>query len=712
MPQFFAPNVRYEKGKDLISGEAALKITSDKGGTTAMVTIIDGDTLRSVIDNLPVFVYRGFPDWSISVAGRAVRDLTGYAPAEFTSGKLTWREIVHPDDLAWLRERFRDAVKIQTPSLTTRYRIVRKDGEARWVEDRRLFSYAPDGRLLFVDGVLFDVTDLVEKEEALRVSEERFRKVAESAHDAIITVDPEGKVYFWNFGAEKIFGYPREEILGKDFTLLVPEGARDFHKKIITQLQEGGDSPVVGKVVDVEGLRKSGERFPIEISIAPWGEKGKTYLTAIIRDVSERKRLENALREERDALKKAKEELQEKHAQLQRLFSLVEKAKKEWERTMDCVEDLIFLLDQDGRIVRCNRAALSYLGRDYREILGKNLDALLKTHIPQTGTTYGDGKELFHEETGKWFVLRVYAYRDEKDDTVTGKVVTLHDTTDLKKAHQELEKAYEDLKRTQAQILQQDKMASIGQLAAGVAHEINNPMGFISSNLGTMKKYAEKVATFLEELTSLVEEKGNDELKGEVKSLARKMKVDLILEDLTDLVDESLEGAARVRKIVQDLKSFSRVDEAEQKHADINECLESTINIVWNEIKYKAKLIRDFGDLPQTKCYPQQLNQVFMNLLVNAAQAIEKEGEIRVKTWHEDGNIFVRISDTGCGIPPENLNRIFEPFFTTKEVGKGTGLGLSISYDIVKKHGGDIQVESQVGEGTTFTIRIPVVEGR
>ena len=160
---------------------------------------------------------------------------------------------------------------------------------------------------------------------------------------------------------------------------------------------------------------------------------------------------------------------------------------------------------------------------------------------------------------------------------------------------------------------------------------------------------------------------------------------------------------------MQGLKSFSRVDEAEEHIlADINECLESTLNIVWNELKYKATVTKQYGNLPHANCNPQQLNQVFMNLLVNAAHAIEKQGEIAIKTWQQDRSIFVSISDTGCGIAEENLSRIFEPFFTTKEVGKGTGLGLSISYDIVKKHAGELTVQSELGKGTIFTIQLPI----
>ncbi|WP_298271443.1 ATP-binding protein [Geobacter sp.] len=272
-----------------------------------------------------------------------------------------------------------------------------------------------------------------------------------------------------------------------------------------------------------------------------------------------------------------------------------------------------------------------------------------------------------------------------------------------------LEKAYAELKATHAQMLQQEKMASIGQLAAGVAHEINNPIGFISSNLGTLRKYVGRLVDYIgfqgERLAAL-----SLEVATELAQKRQALKLDYIFNDTEKLIDESLEGTERVRKIVADLKSFSRVDDAETKLADINECLESTLNIAWNEIKYKATVKKELGDIPAVRCNPQQLNQVFLNLLVNAAHAIEGQGEIGVGTTHEGKWIAIRVSDTGCGIPEEIRGRIFEPFFTTKEVGVGTGLGLSISYDIVRKHGGEISVESEPGNGTTFTVLIPVTQ--
>jgi two-component system NtrC family sensor kinase len=196
---------------------------------------------------------------------------------------------------------------------------------------------------------------------------------------------------------------------------------------------------------------------------------------------------------------------------------------------------------------------------------------------------------------------------------------------------------------------------------------------------------------------------------GTLNDLRKKMKIDFILGDISGLLAESQDGAERVRRIVQDLKSFSHVDEVECKPFSVNECLSSTLNMARNEIKYVADVEQEYDlDLPLLNCYPQQLNQVFMNIMVNAAHAIEGHGTIKLKTSLEAGNIVVRISDNGKGIAPENLTRIFEPFFTTKEVGKGTGLGLSISYDIIKKHGGVMNVESEVGVGTTFVIKLPL----
>jgi len=267
----------------------------------------------------------------------------------------------------------------------------------------------------------------------------------------------------------------------------------------------------------------------------------------------------------------------------------------------------------------------------------------------------------------------------------------------------------EKLKETQAQLLQSEKMASIGQLAAGVAHEINNPVGFVSSNMKSLNTYVEKL---LQVVTRQEEMLQQDELSADLKSQAKKLSAEADLaylrEDAVDLIAESLEGLKRVKDIVQSLKDFSHVGESDWQMVDIAKGLESTITIANNELKYKAVIEKHYGVLPLIKGLASQLNQVFMNLLVNAAHAIAERGTISIDTQCRENWVYIRIQDTGCGIPPENLSWIFEPFFTTQPVGSGTGLGLSLSYGIVQKHNGRIEVKSEVGVGTSFTVCLPV----
>lgn len=265
------------------------------------------------------------------------------------------------------------------------------------------------------------------------------------------------------------------------------------------------------------------------------------------------------------------------------------------------------------------------------------------------------------------------------------------------------------LQEAHKQLVQSEKLSSIGQLAAGVAHEINNPIGYINSNLTSLKNYVEELLALVaiyEKIEPLWADAG--QLR-HIQEFKKKIDLDFLKTDVLDLLAESHEGAFRVKKIVQDLKDFSHAGgDDDWQWADLHACLDSTLNIVNNEIKYKASVIKEFGNIPQVWCLPHQLNQVFMNLLVNAAHAIENEGAITVRTGAENDHIWVEVSDTGKGIAPEHVNKIFDPFFTTKPVGKGTGLGLSVSYNIIKKHNGEIRLDSRVGEGTTFRIVLPV----
>ena len=260
------------------------------------------------------------------------------------------------------------------------------------------------------------------------------------------------------------------------------------------------------------------------------------------------------------------------------------------------------------------------------------------------------------------------------------------------------------LEEANNQLLQSEKMASIGQLAAGVAHELNNPIGFVHSNLGTLDGYLHDLMSII----SAYEKAAGDPVEA-VQRVMDECDYAFLKEDIFSLLSESKDGLGRVRKIVQDLKSFSRVGEQEWQEADLHQGLDSTLNIVWNELKYKCKVVKEYGDIPHIHCMISQLNQVFMNLLVNAGHAIETQGTITIRTsLAAENQVCVEVSDTGKGISPEHITRIFEPFFTTKPVGKGTGLGLSLSYGIVQRHGGHIEVKSQPGVGSTFRVLLPV----
>jgi two-component system NtrC family sensor kinase len=271
----------------------------------------------------------------------------------------------------------------------------------------------------------------------------------------------------------------------------------------------------------------------------------------------------------------------------------------------------------------------------------------------------------------------------------------------------------ERLGDTQAQLIQSEKMASIGQLAAGVAHEINNPVGYISSNLQSMKNYLSDMQRVIETYAEMENELPADSpALARVRELKQAVDFDYLREDAVALLDESMSGTSRVKQIIQDLKNFARSDEEAWQVASLEGLLDSTLNIVWNEVKYKAQVDKAYGGIPSVPCMPGKLSQVFMNLLVNAAQAIDKSGTITIRSGLADGErVFVEIEDDGCGIPQSDLPRLFEPFFTTKPQGKGTGLGLSISFGIVQSHNGAIEVRSQPGQGTCFRVTLPLQGG-
>ena len=381
--------------------------------------------------------------------------------------------------------------------------------------------------------------------------------------------------------------------------------------------------------------------------------------------------------------------------------------------------DAIIMVDGADRIAFWNPAAEKIFGYAAAEALGRELHALLAPSRFQaaaamglagfrssgTGAALGKTLELAAlRKDGTEFPMEISLAAVRREDSWWG-VAIVRDITERKALDAKLAQA-------QSHLLQSDKLAAIGQLAAGVAHEINNPIGFVSSNMGSLERYVRDLLEILEAYASLEGALAavavNDTALAAVRELKQQKDLDYLRGDIQQLIAESQEGLQRVGKIVQDLKSFSRVDESNWQWADLRGGLESTLNMIWNELKYHCTVHKDYGDLPEVWCLPSQLNQVFMNLLVNAGQAIVGKGEITIRTGQRGEEVFVAITDSGGGISPENQHRLFEPFFTTKPVGKGTGLGLSLAFSIVQKHGGRIEVDSTLGQGSTFTVWLPV----
>ncbi|WP_210396133.1 sensor histidine kinase [Motiliproteus sediminis] len=278
----------------------------------------------------------------------------------------------------------------------------------------------------------------------------------------------------------------------------------------------------------------------------------------------------------------------------------------------------------------------------------------------------------------------------------------------LQGKNQELKQLLDDRERLQGQVIQNEKMASIGTLAAGVAHEINNPIGYVNSNLTSLGHYVDNLMTLLDLYRQGEATLSDQQLANAIRNHKRQIDYDYLVDDLPALINESIEGLERVKNTVLNLKNFSHAGTGEKVWCDLQQEVENTLSVVWNELKYKAEVVKEYRNVPKVYCVLSHIGQVLMNLLVNAAHAIEEHGTIRISTGCDAHWAWVDIEDDGKGIPANVLPHIFDPFFTTKPQGQGTGLGLSLSLGIIEKHQGKLEVQSEVGKGSRFRIKLPL----
>jgi len=436
-----------------------------------------------------------------------------------------------------------------------------------------------------------------------------------------------------------------------------------------------------------------------------------------IREKKKHRELEREVYEKTRCLRRSLHDIEQARAEMNASNKVLRDQLLFLQTLLDAIPHPVFYKDLQGFFLGCNGALEAFFGMDKQEIIGRQAADILSGDIAQNART--TDVQLLNEKTRVNYETRLLDAQDQAHNVIVTKALY----TDAEGQPSGIVGILLDITEKlvmERELLQSQKMASIGQLAAGVAHEINNPTGFVSSNLRTLEEYRADIERLFNAYQDLKEQAADLSTRmdatdlsaavNRVNGIEEEIDLTFIREDIEALIKESHDGTERIKKIVEDLKNFAHPGQDRIQDTDINKGIETTLNIVNNELKYNATVIKAFGELPIISANPQQLNQVFANILVNAAQALHDNGEICIETRANEDFIEIRISDTGCGIPEENLEKIFDPFFTTKEVGKGTGLGMNIAYNIIKKHHGEIQVESRVGNGTAFTIRLPVAQ--
>jgi len=489
-------------------------------------------------------------------------------------------------------------------------------------------------------------------------------RITELANDAVLVADlVDGRVVRANRAAQRMLGYDEAELLGRRVPDLVPKDLVGKSAELIADVSEQK-----GLVYDdLPFLTKAGDQIDVEVSANVVEFQARSSVILYARDIRERRRLER---------------------EVQRLAQFPENNPMP-----------VLRLDAKGIVQYQNPAA-----KRYCESIGKAdakiEDALPNDFVSALRTAIEDKQIVLHHRykaLGRHLSLSYRALPDGRElfamiNDETERVVAEEKTIAYSK---ELEAKNRQISETQAQLVQSEKMAALGNLVAGVAHELNTPIGAVASNADVARRALEVVREGI----------NMPEVAAALEKSPRVVRAVGILEESTKVTRDASE---RVARIVKSLRNFARLDEAERKKVDLHEGLDSTLTLLRHELKNGIEVVKDYGKVPEVDCFPNQLNQVFMNILVNACHAIEEKGKITIRTSVDDKYAVIAITDTGKGIKPEHLSKVFDPGFTTKGVGVGTGLGLSISFRIVQDHAGTITAESEVGKGTTFTLRLPI----
>ncbi len=614
---------------------------------------------------------------------------------------------VHPDDRTLVSTSW--AAALEGAPYDVEHRVI-VDQQVKWVRIQAEMDFDEAHRPIRAIGTAQDITERKTTERALRENEQKFRSFVENASDIIFCLSNTGEFTYVSPNWTSLLGHDLSEVVGQPLSQFVPPEATPMCQQVLEAVAATGRKE---EGIECQLKNKAGDYHWHTVSISPLksAEGDVTAFVGIAHDITRRK--------------EGQEQLQRAQQELQQILSA---------STPLCV------ISKDYEFMVLNDTFCALFGIHVDTVAGKKCHDILCTSQCHTSgcplQNVADSGERYRYEvtlgegTDDEIVCMATAtpYFNADYSEVIGVVISFMDITERKKVEREiaeantkLERANRELKEMQSQVIQSEKLASIGQLAAGVAHEMNTPVGFVASNFQTLQSYMNKFLKLFAVYESLAQtvESGDKEGRmarvNQINQLREQTKIDFVIGDLEELFNDSREGLERVTNIIQNLRDFSRVDQSgDCAEYDLKEGLSTTLTVARNEIKYDADVELDLSDVPTVVCHSGQINQVFLNILVNAAQAIKNEedrqekGLIRVRTYATETHVVCEIVDNGPGIPPEVVSRVFDPFFTTKPPGKGTGLGLSVSYDIVvNKHKGQLLVDSRVGEGTTFTVKLP-----
>jgi two-component system, NtrC family, sensor kinase len=684
------------------------------------------ERFRRLYDEAPVGYHEIDTKGRILNINRTECEMLGY-PREEIVGRVVW-DFVAPE----FREEARKAVqeKFQPGSRLAPLErtIITRDGQRRVVAIEERFKRDDQGRIIGIRSTVQDITARKRIEEALKAperraralsemryrgnlvpftdekaSERRARALFEGIEDAVFVHAEDGRILDANPAASRLLGYSHEELLSMTTNDIDdPEFAAGYEERLKTQLATGH--------LSCEGRHrtKDGRVVPVDINTSTFIYDNQRAVLAVIRDITERKALEETRRQFAEAQLRNARDIEAKNREL------TESEARYRQLTEGCL-DAVVVADGTGRITLFNPAAEKIFGYQAAEILGQPINRVMPAIFGDPGGGQPGADPLAHLSriVGKTVDVRGRRKNGEEFPLglslsavyLAGELQYIGSIRDQTERH-----------RMRAMLAQSEKLASIGLLSAGVAHEINNPLAYVGNNLAVLERDMKGVCEMIALYESAHEtlEQAAPDVKAKIDELRDEIDWDYIRDNLDRMLARTRDGIQRVANIVSNLRGLARTSPPKMEPAQIADLFETAHEMIRGRLRSRhIELVVEHGELPRVVCVPSQISQVILNLLINASQAIEgvgrpDGGRIRFSTRLEGDSVVLAIADNGCGIPPESIPQLFDPFFTTKSVGEGTGLGLSISHGIVSGHGGRIEVESRVNEGTEFRVYLPL----